>query len=66
MCTERSRLFDKYYDQVSAYFSAVTHPTEARRLREVVEATERARICLEKHEKEHGCFKLPVSEMAGR
>ena len=59
-CMERSRLFDEYYDQVSVYFSAVTHPTEARKLREVVEATEKARFSLERHEKEHGCFKLPV------
>ena len=59
-CAEQGRLFDQYYDQVSAYFSSVIRGVDWTMVREAAQAAENARATLEKHEKRHGCGKLPM------
>lgn len=71
-CTERQRLFDVYYESVSAFAAVLTdsdrfwlsQPDErAKSLDAAVEA-ETARLALEKHEKEHGCtFSSPSRQV---
>jgi hypothetical protein len=65
-CSERQRLFDDYYDRVSAYMAAtdaLNHmprwpPANDRLVRAAAIAAEHARLILERHDEEHGCGQL--------
>lgn len=63
-CTERQRLFDDYYAQVSACFATLKGPSKwwifanDAPTREAVIAAENARVQLEQHERDHGCGRL--------
>jgi hypothetical protein len=69
-CSERQRLFDDYYDRVSAYLAAtdaLNHappwpPTNDRHVRAAAIAAEQARLILERHEEQHGCGHLENSD----
>jgi hypothetical protein len=62
-CTERQRLFDTYYESVSAFASTLSSidrfwsfpPTERKKSLQVAIVAESARLALEEHEREHGC-----------
>jgi hypothetical protein len=64
-CSERERLFDHYYDQVSNCFKELQKPSNRlwffgadSKLRAIAAEAQRARVALERHEREHGCGKL--------
>lgn len=66
-CKERQRLFDEYYDQVSAYFAAVSPSNawsarDSKQARAASIAVEHARLVLEDHEQKHGCGNLFVQQ----